>query len=66
MDERERAVVATHVVTAMKNGDPSRLTPTIEQLSLTPWDEDVVVILKAVRRELDRQKHAAKSTKSKK
>lgn len=61
MDERERAVVATHVVTAMKNTDPSRLDPVIDQLDGTPWDLDVVAVLKAVRFEIERQKRSAKA-----
>lgn len=63
MDDRERAVVATHVVTAIRNSDPAHLEPSIRQLSVTPWDQDVVAVLKAVRRELERQRFAAKPKK---
>lgn len=60
MDERERAVLATAVVTAMKETQPRRLDPLIAQLEATPWDLDLVAVLKAVRYELERQKHATK------
>lgn len=60
MDERERAVLATAVVTAMKEAQPRRLDSVIEQLEATPWDLDLVAVLKAVRYEIERQKHAAK------
>jgi len=60
MDERQRAMVATEVVTAMKQQQPRRLDPLIERLAATPWDLDLVAVLQAVRYELDRQKHAAK------
>lgn len=60
MDERERATLATHVVTAIKQQEPRRLDEPIAALATTPWDQDVVAVLKAVRCELERQKHAAK------
>ncbi len=60
MDERQRAVLATHVITAMKNQEPRRLDPVIAQLAATPWDLDVLEVVKAVRNEIERQKHAAK------
>lgn len=60
MDERERATLATYVVTAMKQQDPRRLDASIATLAATPWDQDLVAILKAVRCEIERQKHAAK------
>ncbi len=60
MDDRQRAIVATEVVTAMKQLQPRRLDPLIAQLASTPWDPDVVEVLKAVRYELERQKHASK------
>jgi len=60
MDDRERAVLATQVVTAMKQQQPQRLDGVIAALEATPWDLDVVAVLKAVRHELERQKHAAK------
>lgn len=60
MDDRERAVLATQVITAMKQQQPQQLDAPIAALEATPWDLDVVAILKAVRHELERQKHAAK------
>jgi hypothetical protein len=60
MDDRERAVVATQVVMALRDHQPKRLDPVIDQLDGTPWDMDVVQVLKAVRHELERQLHAAK------
>ncbi len=60
MGDRERAVVATYVVTAMREQKPAHLNPVIEQLAATPWDQDVLQIVKAVQRELERQKFAAK------
>lgn len=65
MDERESAVLATHVVTAMKKGEPELLTPIIEKLEATPWHPELVAIIKAVRCEVDRQKWAKKSKDSK-
>lgn len=60
MDERQRAVLATAVVTAIKAVDPQRLDPWIAQLQATPWEPNLVQVLKAVRMELDRQHHASK------
>lgn len=59
MDDRERAVLATRVVTAMKQQQPRQLDEPIAALAATPWDQDLVSILKAVRCEIERQKHAA-------
>jgi hypothetical protein len=61
MDERDVAILATHVVTAMKNGEPERLTPVISNLSATPWYPEVLGVVKAVKHELERQKCAKKS-----
>lgn len=66
MDERESAVLATHVVTAMKKGEPELLTPIIDELEATPWHPELVAIIKAVRCEVDRQKWAKRETKKKK
>ncbi len=60
MDERERAVMATQVVMAMRDQQPRRLDPLIKQLAATPWNQDLLQIVKAVQHELERQKHAAK------
>lgn len=60
MDERQQAVLATAVVIAMKDIDPQRLDPWIAQLQATPWELSLVQVLKAVRMELDRQRHASK------
>lgn len=61
IDERERAVLATAVVTAMKAIEPKSLDPWIAQLQATPWEQALVQVLKAVRTELDRQRHATRS-----
>lgn len=60
MNERERAVLATLVVTAMKLREPSRLDNVIERLGQTPWHPELVEVLKAVRYEIGRQRHATK------
>lgn len=65
MDERQRAVVLTHMVTAMKKLEPARLDPVISELSLTPWDSDVAALLSAVRSEIERQKFQSAKSKSK-
>lgn len=65
MDEREVAVLATHVTTAMKNGEPERLNPVISNLEVTPWYPEVLAVVKAVRHELERQKYAKKAADSK-
>jgi hypothetical protein len=66
MDDRESAVLATQVVTAMKKGEPELLTPIIDELEATPWHPELVAIIKAVRCEVDRQKWAKRETKKKK
>ena len=66
MDERDIAILATDVVTAMKHGDPVRLDPAISKLSATPWYPEVLGVVKAVKHELERQKYAKKSESKRK
>ena len=60
MNDRELAIVATQVVMAMRDQQPRRLDSVIDELGATPWNIDLVQVLKGVRHELERQKHAAK------
>lgn len=61
MEERERAVLTTQVVIAMKQLQPALLDEPINRLQLSPWDQDTLALLKAVRHELERQKFALRS-----
>jgi menaquinone-dependent protoporphyrinogen IX oxidase len=63
MDDRDCAVLATHVVTAMKKVEPELLTPIINELELTPWHPELVAVIRAVRCEVERQKWAKNKSK---
>jgi cobyric acid synthase len=66
MEERDIAILATHVVTAMKHGDHTLLDPVVANLSATPWHPEVLGVVKAVKHELERQKYAKKSESKRK
>lgn len=63
MDDRDSAILATHVVMAMKKSEPDLLTPIINELELTPWHSEVVAVIRAVRCEVERQKWAKNKPK---
>jgi hypothetical protein len=62
MNDRELAVLCTHVVTAMKEESPRRLDPIIDELEVTPWNHEIAEVLKAVRYQIEREVTATKST----
>lgn len=60
MDDRELAVLCTHVSVAIKECSPRRLDPVIDELSGTPWNSDLLSVVKAVRYVLEAQRHAGR------
>jgi hypothetical protein len=66
MDDRELAVVCTHVMTAIKKKQPEVLADSIAKLEATPWNHEVVQVLKAVTDSLDRIAYVESRANSKK
>lgn len=53
-DTRFNAVLATHVIQAIKKGETFRLDPYIELLESVPFNECLVEVLKAVKSEVNK------------
>jgi hypothetical protein len=65
MNDRNLAILNTQVQIAIKNLEPRRLDPVVEQLSALPLDAELLTVVQTVRYALDAALHASKYNKQK-
>jgi hypothetical protein len=63
MTDRELAVLCTQVSVAIKECSPRRLDTVVSELSATPWNTELLELVKTVRYVLEAQHHAGRGKK---